>query len=161
MQQNAGKLAFVLGVAVLMLVAALPAHAEHGGGDIDAACSPDGHLTLTKNVDALVIDIDYVNSSSSTVGFRATVNCVSVAVPVDRSIGRRRLERAVDAVDSLLVKIQGASRDLSGGQTASACGKLDAFINEVQAQSGKKVPASAANDLIAAAQQIRIGLVCP
>ncbi len=75
MQRTAVKLAWVLGVAVLMLIAALPAHGDHGGsGGIDASCSPDGHLTLTQNVDALAIDIDYSNNSSSTVGFRATVN---------------------------------------------------------------------------------------
>jgi thrombospondin type 3 repeat protein len=63
--------------------------------------------------------------------------------------------------NSLLVKVQGTSRDLSNGQTSSACGKLDAFINEVQAQAGNKIPAAAAADLIAAAQRIRIGLGCP
>jgi Thrombospondin type 3 repeat/FIMAH domain len=62
--------------------------------------------------------------------------------------------------NSLLVKIQGASRDLSNGQTAAACGKLDAFINEVQAQAGNKIPTAAAADLIAAARQIRTGLGC-
>jgi hypothetical protein len=62
---------------------------------------------------------------------------------------------------SLLVKIQGASRDLSTGQTTSAYGKLDAFVNEVQAQSGNKIPAAAAADLIVAARRIRTGLCCP
>jgi hypothetical protein len=63
--------------------------------------------------------------------------------------------------NSLLVKIQSASRDLSNGQTAAACGKLDAFINEVQAQAGNKIPAAAAADLIEAATQIKTGLGCP
>ena len=64
------------------------------------------------------------------------------------------------AANSLLVKIQGASRDLADGKTTSACGKLDAFVHEVQAQSGHRILATDAADLIAAAQRIRAGLGC-
>jgi hypothetical protein len=78
---------------------------------------------------------------------------------LDAAVRALGLDKGI--ANSLLVKIQGASRDLSGGQTASACGKLDAFVNEAQAQSGNKIPAVAATDLIAAAQQIRTGLGCP
>ena len=75
MHRTALKRAWVLAVVVLALAAAVPAYGEHGGSfGIDAFCSPDGHLTLTKNVDALVIDLDYTNTSSSPAGFRATVN---------------------------------------------------------------------------------------
>jgi hypothetical protein len=63
--------------------------------------------------------------------------------------------------NSLLVKIQGISRDLVDGKTTSACGKLDALVNEVQAHSGHKIPASAAAALIAAALRIRTGLGYP
>jgi hypothetical protein len=62
--------------------------------------------------------------------------------------------------NSLLVKIQAASKSILAGQTVDACGQLAAFINEVQAQSGNKIPASAAASLTAAAQQIRTGLGC-
>ena len=78
---------------------------------------------------------------------------------LDAAVRALGLEKGI--ANSLLVKIQGASRDLSTGQTSSACGKLDAFVNEVQAQSGNKIPAAAAADLIAAAQRIRNGLGCP
>jgi hypothetical protein len=78
---------------------------------------------------------------------------------LDAAVRALGLEKGI--ANSLLVKIQGASRDLSTGQTASACGKLDAFVSEVQAQSGNKIPAAAAADLIAAAQRIKTGLGCP
>jgi Tol biopolymer transport system component len=78
---------------------------------------------------------------------------------LDAAVRALGLEKGI--ANSLLVKIQGASRDLSNGQTASACGKLDAFISEVQAQSGNKIPTAAAADLIAAAQRIRTTLGCP
>ena len=91
--------------------------------------------------------------------------------PLDGTLPQQQLadlEAAVRALgldkgpaNSLLVKIQGVSRDLADGKTTSACGKLAAFVNEVQAQSGHKIPASAAADLIAAAQRIRTGLGCP
>jgi FIMAH domain/Thrombospondin type 3 repeat len=73
----------------------------------------------------------------------------------------RALELHHGTENSLLVKIQGAARDLSNGQTTSACGKLGAFVDEVQAQSDKKIPAAGAADLIAAAQAVRTGLGCP
>ena len=44
------------------------------------------------------------------------------------------------SANSLLVKIQGVSRALIGGNTASACSKLQAFINEVEAQAGPQDP---------------------
>ena len=44
---------------------------------------------------------------------------------------------------------------------ASACGKLDAFVNEVQGLPANKIPAAAAADLITAAQRIRTTLGCP
>jgi len=62
---------------------------------------------------------------------------------------------------SLLVKIQGASRDVSAGQTSSACGKLDAFINEVTALPSTKISANASAALIEAARQVKTGLGCP
>jgi hypothetical protein len=44
---------------------------------------------------------------------------------------------------------------------ATACGLLNAFITEVQAQSGKKITAAQASQLIAAATQIKAVLGCP
>ena len=61
------------------------------------------------------------------------------------------------AANSLLVKIQGASRDLADGKTTSACGKLDAFVHEVQAQSGHRILATDAADLIAASSESEPG----
>jgi hypothetical protein len=65
------------------------------------------------------------------------------------------------SANSLLVKIQGVSKDILTGRGDAACGKLAAFINEVQAQSGKKIAPDKAADLIAAANEIKSGLGCP
>ena len=90
--------------------------------------------------------------------------------PLDERPPQQKLKELEDAVrgllldrgitSSLLAKIQGTSRDLLGGRTSSACGKLEAFISEVQAQAGNKIPVSEADELIAAAQQVRAGLGC-
>lgn len=55
---------------------------------------------------------------------------------------------------SLLQKIQNVQQSLANGNTTAAANQLQAFINAVQAQSGKKIDATAATDLIAQAQAI-------
>lgn len=62
--------------------------------------------------------------------------------------------------NSLLVKLQGAQAALDSGDTSAACGKLGAFVNEVQAQSGKKIPTIEAAALVAAANDLRAQLGC-
>ena len=66
--------------------------------------------------------------------------------------------------NSLDTKLQNAIDALSamkGGNASSACNSLGAFINEAQAQSGKKLTAAQANLLIASANQIRAAQGCP
>jgi len=48
-----------------------------------------------------------------------------------------------------------AKRNLSG-----ACGPIDAFISQVQAQAGKKLTLAQANGLIAQANEVGALLVC-
>jgi len=60
--------------------------------------------------------------------------------------------------NSLLAKLNAAAASLNRGNAGSARGQLGAFINEVSAQKGKKIPAAAADALIASAQQILAGL---
>ncbi len=50
--------------------------------------------------------------------------------------------------NSLLQKLQGAIEARDRGQPQVACNKLNAFVNEVQAQSGKKIDPAAAQVLI-------------
>ena len=66
--------------------------------------------------------------------------------------------------NSLDVKLQSALAALAALQANSittACNKLGAFVNEVQAQSGKEVITIVqANQLMAAANLIRVSLGC-
>lgn len=61
---------------------------------------------------------------------------------------------------SLLAKLQSALADAKQGRTCEASNKLRAFMNEVQAQSGKKISPTQANQMLAAAARIRTVLGC-
>ena len=62
---------------------------------------------------------------------------------------------------SLVAKLQAALASLAAGDTATACDELNAFINQVQAQAGKKITQTDADALIQSAQAIRAALGCP
>ncbi|MHC4432495.1 MAG: choice-of-anchor Q domain-containing protein, partial [Planctomycetota bacterium] len=55
---------------------------------------------------------------------------------------------------SLVSKVENAINSIQKGQTKAAANKLEAFINEVEAQRGKKIPPDDADELITAAQAI-------
>jgi len=63
--------------------------------------------------------------------------------------------------NSLCVKLQMAARKLERGSLEAACGNLSAFLNEVNAQTGKKLTAAQAEVLTAKATRIRAVLGCP
>ena len=62
--------------------------------------------------------------------------------------------------NSLTSKLQNAIAALQASDTATACSCLTAFINECQAQSGKKLTTAQATQLINSASQIKIDLGC-
>jgi Tol biopolymer transport system component len=62
--------------------------------------------------------------------------------------------------NSLIVKLQHALRALNAGDTQTACTGLKAFMSEVGAQSGKKLPAVQATQLTDEAAAIRAALGC-
>jgi hypothetical protein len=60
--------------------------------------------------------------------------------------------------NSLKSKLEAALASLARGNENSARGQLNAFINHVEAQRGKKISDSAAEALISAAQAVLDGL---
>jgi Bacterial Ig-like domain (group 3) len=62
--------------------------------------------------------------------------------------------------NSLSAKVASARRKLNQGDTCAACAELTAFINEVTAQAGKKIPINQAGQLIADAQRIKAVIGC-
>jgi hypothetical protein len=74
---------------------------------------------------------------------------------VDDLIGEvESLELPNGIENALTSKLHNAVRDISDGLYAEAQDKLEAFINQVEAQSGKKIDAGDADDLIALAMSI-------
>lgn len=63
--------------------------------------------------------------------------------------------------NSLISKLQYALAASSAGDQATACDNLTSFINEVQAQKGKKLSPGQATQLITASYQIKTELGCP
>jgi Tol biopolymer transport system component len=61
---------------------------------------------------------------------------------------------------SLIAKLQDALAAINASDTAMACDSLTAFVNETQAQSGKKLSTDQASQLINSANQIKTGLGC-
>lgn len=64
------------------------------------------------------------------------------------------------AAQSFTGKLDGVQDKITRGQTMAACNSVAAFMNEVAAQSGKKLTAAQAAQLTAAANQIRAMLGC-
>ena len=61
---------------------------------------------------------------------------------------------------SLIAKLQGAQASRDRGDNPAACGQLGAFVNQVEAQSGKKIGAGDAADLIDDVTAIRESMGC-
>ena len=72
----------------------------------------------------------------------------------------RSFELKDGAENSLIAKLENALDALDDGDTTTACASLSAFVNEVQAQSDKKIPAAQANQLINSANQMKQELGC-
>ncbi len=66
----------------------------------------------------------------------------------------------VTSLDAKLANAQEALDEASAGDLGSACGKLSAFIHEVEAQAGDQIAAADAQTLLAAAYQIAAVLGC-
>jgi FIMAH domain-containing protein len=91
-----------------------------------------GNTSLTGNVDELIAMVtDYVTSGEIT--------------------GQAEL--------GLLAKLTTIQQKVMNGQTEAAANEMGAFVNEVQAQVGKKISEPAATALIAKAQQVAAEII--
>jgi galactose oxidase-like protein len=63
--------------------------------------------------------------------------------------------------NSLDAKLQAAQVSLAANDFTSACNQINAFLNEVSAQSGKKITMAQASQLIAQVNAIKAALGCP
>ena len=96
--------------------------------------------------------------------FPVTLSATSTAVSVKGA--SEQLDDLADAVTgvgpgkSLAAKVAAIEDALAANDTADACMTLDDFINEVNAQTEKKISTAVAASLIAQANGIRAALDC-
>ena len=128
------------------------------------------NVEVTANADMLWVFKDWV-VCTSTLGTQDQV-CKVTMPAADKVVTATfiTVEQAIDDLiqdvedldddlkqgpkNSLKRKLQNAKKALNKGNVVDAVQKIDDFINEVMAQSGKKISVSDADDLIAAANAI-------
>ncbi|HEY6214016.1 MAG TPA: hypothetical protein VIW45_17100, partial [Vicinamibacterales bacterium] len=101
--------------------------------------------------------------NSASGGFQVLVQAAAAQVAnVIAAVQGFNLAQGIEnSLDTKLQNVLGALSAAQSGNAASVCGQLAAFINETMAQSGKKLTAAQANQLIASAQQIKAVIGCP
>ena len=118
-----------------------------GGGGGGSSLVPAGGSLST----------DTTGAPSVTISYTAPVGAPAIDDVADlvRQFGLPR-----GTARSLLAKLDAAQRALDSGHLGAACGSLGAFLNEVAAQSGKKIDAADAAELTANATATRDPLGC-
>lgn len=128
---------------------------DNSGKPPTVSCIPKSGATFPiakTNVNCTATD---AANNSSTGSFTVTVNGAAEQLSnLITMVGS--VSSPFGTTNSLDAKLQNAMKG-----SRSACNSLGAFINEAQAQSGKKLPAGQADLLIESANQIRAVLGCP
>ena len=126
-------------------------------------CSPASGSTFPIGTTHVICTATDASGNSSSVGFdvvvfgagQQTTDLIGLVQTFNFSQGIE------NSLDTKLQLAQAAIAAAKAGDLTSACGRLGAFISEVQAQVGKKISLSQANQMIAAANQIKRVIGCP
>ena len=109
-------------------------------------------LSLGDHTLTVVADDFYGNTSTQSVTFSVTATIQSLIAGVNRFYSEGKIDN--QGIANSLGEAQRMPKSLAKGQLKTAANQLNAFINEVQAQSGKHIAADAAALLIADAQWV-------
>ena len=93
------------------------------------------------------------NQSTQSVTFTVSATVDTLFASIKRFVAEGKIDNS-GIQNSLVKKLQGVQDAVKKGQIVPAINKLQVFINEVQAQSGKHITTDAANQLIADAQWV-------
>jgi CSLREA domain-containing protein len=151
----------------------------------NAACDPSGHGEGEKNEGIVNVVTDPAGDGNFTATLATSVGrfITATATPLGPAGGTSEfsacrevttpagavadIEKTVDSLglhpgtaNSLKSKLRAAGDALTRGQTKTACNNLNAFENEVRAQSGKKIPEKAASGLAASADAVENVIGC-
>jgi len=132
--------------------------ASGGSGAITVSCTPPSGSVFPIGLTTVNCSASDASGDSATASFTVEVwGAVLQVYLLQSSVLTGNAPIGV----SLTAKLNSVLASLAAGATTAACNQLNAFINEVMAQSGHKITTSDANFLIDQAQQIRAVLACP
>jgi probable HAF family extracellular repeat protein len=132
--------------------------ATGGTGPLTISCTPASGATFPVGTTTVNCSAGDASGNSASASF--LVNVLSAAQQLSL-LQSSVLNLNVTIAGSLVAKLQSIQASLATGATTAACNQLNAFINEVQAQSGKKISAIDAGQLITAALNVRAVIGCP
>jgi len=135
---------------------------DNSGVSPTVTCAPASGSTFPIGTTTVSCTAKDAAGNASIGSFTVTVNAPSASAQTSNLIALvRSLNLAGGTSTSLSGKLQNAISSFASGNTTSACNQVNAFINEARAQSGKKLTASEASQLIADANQILTAQGCP
>ena len=126
------------------------------------ACAPASGTTFAIGVTTVSCTATDAAGNEAEASFSVTVKGAATQIDDLRDqIESLNLKQGIEnSLDAKLRAIQEALDAAAAGDVATACNKLDSFINEVRAQSGKAIAAADADALIADANRIKAVLRC-
>jgi hypothetical protein len=126
-----------------------------------ANCSPASGSTFAIGTTTVTCTVSGSDDTPNSVSQSFTVTVNGAATQVSALISLVNSFHLPGGIQtSFDSQLQAVQADLADNNTAQACGDLTSFINHVQAQSGKHLTVSQANQLIAAATNIKKVLGC-
>jgi outer membrane protein assembly factor BamB len=120
-------------------------------------CTPPSRSTFPIGTTTVTCSVTDPDDTPSTVTKTFTISVKGAAAQLT---DLAQTVKGVGPGTSLADKVQAAEDDLAAGHITATCGTLSAFVNEVDAQSGKSIPSTKAAALIASAQRIQNVLAC-
>lgn len=136
-----------------------PTVSDNCSGAIAVNCAPSSGSTFPIGLSSVSCTAQDTASNISSCNFSVTVegagDQIAALIALIQSLNLKP-----GLTNSLVVKLQSASDSLAAGHTNPACDKIDSFVHEADAQSGKGLSVAQANQLISAANQIKSVIGC-
>jgi len=124
-----------------------------------STCNPASGTTFPIGTTSVTCVASDPSGNQASATFHVTVLSAQAQISnLETSVTNLALSTGTST--SLLAKLNDAVAAANAGDVATACASLQDFINETQAQAGKKISISDANTLKAAAQRMRAVLGC-
>ena len=127
------------------------------------SCAPVSGSSFSIGTTVVMCTATDASGNSSYASFNVTVKGASgqIADLIALVTSFNLRQGITNSLDAKLQNVLAALTAAGVGDIATACNKLNAFINEVQAQSGKAITTLQADQLLAQTTQVKGALGCP